>query len=86
MADGETLNPAVLNCFDIGLDRARKYTRTYYIDTPCRVDCSGKDVPLTKILATSPDRQIQLEKSFHKSTLVSEDELDKAMNKDELGK
>ena len=86
MADGETLNPAVLSCFDIGLDRARKYMKTYYIDTPFRVDRSEKDVQLTRILATSLDRRLELEKSIYKATSVSEDELDKAVNKDELRK
>ena len=43
-------------------------------------------MPLTMILAMSLDRKIQLKKSLHKSTSVSEDELDNAMNKDELGK
>ena len=42
MAGVETLNPSVLQCFNTGRDRARKYVHTYYITDPFRVDCSEK--------------------------------------------
>ena len=56
------------------------------IDQPFRVERSEKDVPLTKILATTIDRKNERTKMIHKVSSVDKTELNNAMNKDEVGK
>ncbi|KAL9178464.1 hypothetical protein ACHAXT_003794 [Thalassiosira profunda] len=80
----ETLNPEVLQCFEIGKKRMEAYFQKYYIDKPFAVERSEKDVPLTKILATSVDRNEEKKKAIDRAVSVNTDELNKAMNKEEV--
>ena len=50
------------------------------------VDFSKKEVPLIKILATSLDRKIKLEKNINKVTSVSEEETNKLVVRVGVGK
>ena len=58
----------------------------YYIDEPHTVERSGKEVALSKILATSADRKIERIKSIHAAVSTSRDELNKALSKEEAGR
>ena len=58
----------------------------YYIDEQYTVERSGKEVTLSKILATSADRKIERIKTIHAAISTSRDELDKALNKEEAGR
>ena len=57
-----------------------------YIDEPYAVERSGKEVTLSKILATSADRKIERIKSIHAAVSTSRDELNKALSKEEAGR
>ena len=81
----ETLNPQVLEFVKIGTERAVKYLQLNYIDSPFKIDRSGKDVSLTKILATTLDRKCELKKMMDRVVSLSEEDLDRAMNKEEAG-
>ena len=86
MPEEEVLNPQILNCFDIGGDRAERYMQKNNIDQPYKVERSEKDVPLTKILATTLDMKNELATMIHKVSSVDGTDLNNAMNKDEVGK
>ena len=86
LPSNESLNPDVIRCFDIGLERAKLYLQKYYIDEPHTVERSGKEVALSKILATSADRKIERIKSIHAAVSTSRDELNKALSKEEAGR
>ena len=86
LPSNESLNPDVIRCFDIGLERATLYLQRYYIDEQYTVERSGKEVTLSKILATSADRKIERIKTIHAAISTSRDELDKALNKEEAGR
>ena len=56
-----------------------------YITNPFKIGRSKKDVPLDKILATSQDMKNELKKTIDRAVSVSEDEIDKAMDRHEVG-
>ena len=87
LPSNETLNPDVMRCFDIGTARGIDYMQCYYIDKPYAVDRSEKEVPLQRILATSIDRnKKERTKVIDRSTSLSKNDLDKAMDKEEAAK
>ena len=83
LPDKETLNPDVLMCFDIGLQRVTRYMQYYYMYTPFEFDRSEKEIPITKILASSIDRKHELKKAIDKDKSFIKD--DASINKDEVG-
>ena len=80
---GETLNPQVLDSFAIGSSCVKMSVQKNDIDDPYKVECSEKDVSLTKILATSLDRKNELKRMIDRAISLDKTDLDKAMNKDE---
>ena len=68
----ELLDPDVLQCFDIGSSRVCTYFKHNNIDIPYEVNCSEKDVLLTRILATSDTRKAKVNKAIVVVTLVVE--------------
>jgi hypothetical protein len=86
LANGETLSLEVPLCFDIGSERAIKYCQEYYITNPFKEERSEKDVPLTKILSTTFDREKERKKFLHAETSIDEKELDVALNRDDAAK
>ena len=70
------------NCFQIGSKLAIDYCQHNYIDNPFKIERSEKDVPLTKILATSKDRKLELKKQLDKVVSLVADDIDNAMNKE----
>ena len=84
LPDDETLNAQVTKCFDIGLQRAILYVLTYHIQSPFRVDRSEKEVPLTKILASTMDRKAEMKKMIDRAISLEDVDLDKAMVADEV--
>ena len=85
LPENETLLPDVLLMFDIGLTRVVEYMQLYYIDDAFRVDRSEKEVPLTKLLASSVDRKKELKRMIDREVSLSANELDDALDKEEAG-
>ena len=49
------------------------------------MDRSKKDCPLTKLLATSLERKLELKRALGRAVLLDADDLGKAMNQDKVG-
>ncbi len=60
LTNEETLNPDTLNVCGIQAKHVLDSAQVNKIDNPYKVDTTEKDVKLTKILATSMDRCIEL--------------------------
>ncbi|KAL7549786.1 hypothetical protein ACHAWF_015642 [Thalassiosira exigua] len=75
LPENETLLPDVLRLLDIGVTRVKKYMQTYYIDTSFRVDRSEKEVPLTKLLASTIDRRKELKRIIDREVSLVEADL-----------
>jgi hypothetical protein len=68
LPNGETLNPDTLNVCGIRAKHVLDSAQVNEIDNPYKVDRTEKDVKLTKILATSMDRRIELKKALDRAT------------------
>ena len=64
---------------------AINYCQFNYIDNQFKIDRSEKDIALTKILATSKDRKLELKRTIDNATSLVEEDIDKSMNKDKVG-
>ena len=85
LPNGERLNPAVTQCFEIGSDRVLKYFNEYYIQNPFSVQRSEKRCPLFRILATKKDRQVEQQKWTDRAVSVESEVISKAMTSDKVG-
>ena len=74
---GESLNEQVLHIFSIGTERVKQYFFEYYIKNPFSVNRSEKKVPLTRILATSMEMQLERKKAIDRAVSIKKEELGK---------
>lgn len=79
------LHPDVPNAFSIGSDKVASYHEFYNVEHPFKVDRSEKDISLKKILATTVDRKLELQKTINRAISLVEDDLNKSMNSAEVG-
>ncbi|EJK60908.1 hypothetical protein THAOC_18675 [Thalassiosira oceanica] len=82
---GETLDPNLLNLFELGTQRCFDYCVEYYIKNPLSVDRSESRVSLRKMLSTSADRKEARQKALDQAVSLSQTELDNAFLSDEVG-
>ncbi|EJK63705.1 hypothetical protein THAOC_15623 [Thalassiosira oceanica] len=82
---GETLDPNLLNLFELGTQRCIHYCVEYYIKNPLSVDRSEAKVSLKRMLSTSADRKEARQKALNQAVSLSPEELDNAFLSDEVG-